>query len=241
MENAPNPYESPGKYEPSIQEPFESKSQYRSAGRLVTWLTAMFLLIVGLNGLLAAGSLLEATVFSEFAATDDVSESALPFYLAYACVGLFFLPVFITTVVLFCMWIYRANKNARALGAEGMKTTPGWSAGWFFVPLMNLFKPYQATSEIYRASDPDADRSSWQTSAVSPLLAMWWALWIVSNILDNIGFRLSMRNEATSVIAGAWASFFGSFLGVPSALLAIWAVRAIHARQEAKASRLKAR
>src|SRR5262249_29946861 len=40
------------------------------------------------------------------------------------------------------VWVYRANRNARALGAEGLAYSPGWSVGWFFVPLANLVMPY---------------------------------------------------------------------------------------------------
>ena len=30
-----------------------------------------------------------------------------------------------------------------------MTFTPGWIAGWFFVPIMNLFRPYEAVKELY--------------------------------------------------------------------------------------------
>src|SRR5947209_8456564 len=46
----------------------------------------------------------------------------------------------LTTVVVFGMWIYRANHNVRALGARELRYTPGWAVGWFFVPILNLWK-----------------------------------------------------------------------------------------------------
>src|SRR6266436_5309609 len=60
-------------------------------------------------------------------------------------------------VLLFLMWVYRANKNARALGAAGMKYTPGWSVGWFFVPFAGLFMPYWVLKEIWQVSSPGSD------------------------------------------------------------------------------------
>lgn len=47
-----------------------------------------------------------------------------------------------------CMFLYRANANLRALGVEELEYTPGWCAGWWFVPIMNLFKPYGATKNL---------------------------------------------------------------------------------------------
>lgn len=52
----------------------------------------------------------------------------------------------------FMMWTFRAAHNLRALGALALKTTPGWAVGWYFVPIANLWKPYQAGIEIWQAS-----------------------------------------------------------------------------------------
>ena len=35
----------------------------------------------------------------------------------------------VASSVLVLVWIHRANYNARALGATGLKMTPGWAAG----------------------------------------------------------------------------------------------------------------
>lgn len=67
-------------------------------------------------------------------------------------IGLFQAGVAITTIILFAMWIYRANFNARSLGAQKMKFTPGWSVGYYFIPFLNLWRPYQAMKEIWKAS-----------------------------------------------------------------------------------------
>src|SRR5437868_6687462 len=61
--------------------------------------------------------------------------------------GLVTILVFIITGVLFLRWIHRANRNARALGAQGMRFTPGWAVGWYFIPIASLWKPYQAMKE----------------------------------------------------------------------------------------------
>ena len=75
---------------------------------------------------------------------------------AVLSVGLLALLAYFTTVVLWAMWRVRANKNMRALRPDGHFTfTPGWTAGWFFVPIANLFKPYQAVKEMFVNSSTD--------------------------------------------------------------------------------------
>jgi hypothetical protein len=58
------------------------------------------------------------------------------------------LVLFIITAILFLMWIYRAHRNPPSLGASGLKYSPGWAVGGFFIPIWNLFRPFQVTTEI---------------------------------------------------------------------------------------------
>jgi hypothetical protein len=47
-------------------------------------------------------------------------------------IGTVQLALTVITAIVFMCWIYRANKNARTLGAVGMRFTPGWAVGWYF-------------------------------------------------------------------------------------------------------------
>ena len=60
--------------------------------------------------------------------------------------------LFIASAVLMLKWIYRSNYNARQLGAQDMQFSPGWSVGWFFVPVLQLWKPFQVVKELFQAS-----------------------------------------------------------------------------------------
>ena len=40
------------------------------------------------------------------------------------------LPVFIVVVVLFLIWVNRANKNLDAIGIQDKEFTSGWAVGW---------------------------------------------------------------------------------------------------------------
>jgi len=90
------------------------------------------------------------------------------------------------TAVVFLMWVHRANTNARLLGAE-MKFTPGWAVGWFFIPIWNLWKPYQIMREIWRASQEGAGQRK-----PNDLLVAWWMLFLTTHILWQIAGRVEL-------------------------------------------------
>lgn len=103
-----------------------------------------------------------------------------------------YLVVFVISGFLILRWIHRANYNARQLGAENMQFSPGWSIGHYFIPILAFWKPYQAMKEIWKASKAPSD---WKSQQASNILLLWWALWLVSNFLGQVIFRLSKKAE----------------------------------------------
>ena len=69
----------------------------------------------------------------------------------------------ILTGITFLKWIYRAYKNIQGFGAEGLRFSPGWAVGYYFIPILSLIRPVQVMSEIWRASD---DPKNWQENLV---------------------------------------------------------------------------
>jgi Domain of unknown function (DUF4328) len=137
-------------------------------------------------------------------------------------------------VVLFSVWVYRANANARALGAQGMRFSSGWAVGWFFVPIMNLFRPYQVVREIWKASDPEVS-SQWDQLQTPGLVKAWWATLLVSWIGIHLTNPSITHGLVTVLMA---ASAINLLAHVGSCILALLLVRCIHRRQEARAARV---
>ena len=106
--------------------------------------------------------------------------------------------------ILFLAWLYRANRNARALGADWMRYSAGWSVGCFFVPLINMVMPYLAFREIWRASRP-GPRGQPQ-ALPSPLLIVWWEVVIINTLLQYSPLRfLSGQGSLTYLADSAWS------------------------------------
>jgi len=146
--------------------------------------------------------------------------------------------VFLPTGILFLMWIHRAHRNLPALGARGLRFSPGMAVGWFFVPIFNLFQPYRVIKEIWKASDLNVDTSdavAWQYAPVSPAIRWWWLLWLVSNAGKSAVFYLAPRATAVDTrLATSGLLLASDLLNAMAALLAIIVVRTISARQERK-------
>jgi hypothetical protein len=97
-------------------------------------------------------------------------------------------------IVLFLVWIYRAARNVRALGREGMTITPGWCVGWFFVPVAMLFMPYRAMGEIAATSDAQ------ERGQVPTFVLGWWLLFVGDRILSVLrGIALGHADLATHI------------------------------------------
>jgi hypothetical protein len=114
----------------------------------------------------------------------DPTMAPLP---ALSAIGVFL--SLLVCVIVVGRWIYRASANAHAISDE--KTiSPGWAVGSYFIPILNLFRPYQAMREIWLASH---FRGNWHAESTPGLLVLWWSLWIGTAILGNVSLQLSLR------------------------------------------------
>ena len=152
---------------------------------------------------------------------------------------------FLLSAVMFGVWIYRANGNARALGAEGMTMGPGWSAGCNFVPIVWFWKPYVAVQEIWRASSPDADvldGYGWMAGGASGLVKWWWAAWLIHNFFVSriTGRFQDIDKSIEGQFGGAMAEWMvDTAFVVPLCVLAVMVVLGIEKRQMEKAEMLR--
>ena len=164
-------------------------------------------------GILTAGS--EAL---EAAGLVDITLDTNPLTMIVGLIYIAFAVVFIASVVIVALWIHRAHANLRDAGMDDLEFTPAWAVGWYFIPIANLFKPFQAMRELWNASHGDEHQFDDTTPAE---LKAWWAAWIVGNILNNIGSRvLSLgEGEPDSLMASNAIGAAGTVTTVMAAVL----------------------
>jgi hypothetical protein len=200
--------------------------------------------IIGL-GILAAIELVSAIVglgqvLSPDTAIDMDEEGVMSVWLLIqGVVYLLSFPIYIFTIVTFLIWLHRAHSNLSALDAGNLEFTPGWAVGWWFVPFANLVKPFQVVREVWWESNPDADPNervflSASLRTAPTYMGVWWAMWIIQNVVANITSRVYDPDTMENVAIGGVLFMVGGVLTAVAAGLAIMVVRDITQRQASR-------
>lgn len=117
-----------------------------------------------------------------------------------------FSKVMILTVIGVGIALVRWLDACYAYAKETLKATgfaqETWKALGWIMPIMNIFKPYQVLSEIYKAGAPDyVGGNEWKKASGSGLLLVWWIFWIVTHMIlwgiAKQNLRSSFRDDLT--------------------------------------------
>lgn len=215
-----------------------SDSVFDSAHTLARWVMILLAIVVLVDIIAVISDFAEISLLNRIEAGRVVTWSqAETNDDRQAAIGMAALAIFIITVIFFLMWIHRAYKNLRALGARDLRYSPGWAVGGWFVPFLNLVRPFQVVTEIWKASDPRVmDGESWRNTPSPLLIPSWWALWLITGFMGWFVMRVAFGEQETisELLAGSWALLISHAIDIPAAILAIFVVRGIDARQEEK-------
>lgn len=148
-------------------------------------------------------------------------------------IGLLFLAVYLVCAIAFIRWFRRAYYNLHQL-VSGLEESEGWAAGAWFVPLLNLYKPLRIMKELFTRTADLVERGLGRP--VRPdmsILNLWWAGWVLSSILGQITFRMSMgANDLPSVTNSTIIGMVSNLVEIPLCLLALWVVRTYAAMEQ---------
>lgn len=89
-------------------------------------------------------------------------------------------------VVLTLIWLHQAAWSLRILQTAGLAYSPSQAVLSFFIPIANLYQPYFALQEIWRASDPKAagNSLSWRKGSQGKLVIVWWLALLAAVFCD---------------------------------------------------------
>jgi hypothetical protein len=161
-------------------------------------------------------------------------DSIEPLFLAMLNIAFANVLVYPAGWIFFFIFLYRAHGNASALGVSQLKYSAGWTIASFFIPLVNLYVPYEAVRDIYRFSiADDGDRppprgtpivSWWWTCTIT-----WWAIVLITRIL-----KVDIRFAYTYFFLFGLAPFV---YVVSSVLAMIWIRHLAHGQAQLSAIR----
>jgi hypothetical protein len=150
---------------------------------------------------------------------DDVQNGrSAPAFRAQSTTGsldLIFVLATIAALVVALIWQYRAASSARALGYEATHS-PGWGVGCWFVPIVNLWMPYQAIRDCLPPDDPHR-----------PLVLRWWLIVLGAEILTFVAKIAAWFSSSAALGISLPAAIFGLAL-IGAAPLVVVAISTAH-------------
>jgi len=157
--------------------------------------------------------ILAAYSFSDLIIENSALPPSPPFREVMRIVStLFYLGSFVAVA----RWVYLAAKVNQDTGIKGLKYSPVASVAWFFMPVMNLWKPYFAVKEHYLARMQNSRALS---SDAKTTFRLWWFSFIASQVLANTSYT---QTYPSGVIVGTNAIFkFASGIALVLSCLAL--------------------
>jgi hypothetical protein len=191
---------------------------FKDPARLTRAATIALWAYMVLNALLALGSLYLLPVGFELDTPAGSAFGLLAICTLFALIACF---------ILVGCWIYRANANAHSF-SDYMSISPGGAIGWYFVPIANLFKPFQAMKETWLASHYGGN---WHSEPVPSSVNWWWGLWLATNMLGWLSFQVGLTASESAAQSVAIVDVLTAALNVPLCLVLIAMIKGIAAAQ----------
>lgn len=124
---------------------------------------------------------------------------------------------FVGAAIAFLIWLYGAYRALVLLSAPSLRFTPGWAVGYWFVPFVNLVRPYQILKELWQQSSTKTSPAG--EPAEATVAGIWWTTYLVS---CAGGLSASGQSKTAKTIADlstmtytlAFANLFGVIAGV---------------------------
>ena len=170
--------------------------------------------------------------------------------LVFLIIATLILVIEIVALIVTLYWFYRANKNIHAFGAKEV-SSPIMAVVWWFIPILDLWKPHSVAQQIWKASNPQIILSNgieWKNSPRSNIIIFWWVLFLLSIFIGIPGEfitppeseELSYNNiytEQSMPIYEGLLNILSTIPAIVSTFFFIRIIRQISAWQEIKSGK----
>ena len=132
--------------------------------------------------------------------------------------------ILLLSMIFFIMWFRRAYFNLHQLSFNNARYDEGWAAGAWFVPVINLFYPYQIMSDIWKGKQNAIGERFGEPQSVA-LVGWWWAAYLINNFFAYISSFVT--KEADGVEGLMRASVIEAISEIISVIAIIITIRLI--------------
>jgi hypothetical protein len=218
------------------------------ANREARWSQGLLWAALVISAIAAVSGFFEISLLNQIGAGVISETEANANDLRQGAIGILQFLITLATAAAFLTWFYRMHKNLPRLGARNLQYSPGWAVGGFFVPFLNLVRPYQVMREVWCRSYPPSSESGATPEGQPPqppaltLVGWWWGLFLLSGAFGRISARIALAGDPTlqQLKIGSVASLISDLMDIPTAWLAIRIIGTITLWQNERASRLAA-
>ena len=138
----------------------------------------------------------------------------------------------------FSLFTHRASRNLLPLKTERQRFSPEWAVACFYVPFINLIRPFQVFIELFAGSGPyraAQDTRAWRRAMPPAVVIGWWMTVLASFALNPLVLGLFIGDEtlADARVTASASAWIDAWLIVP-AIMATLVAYALHRRQEAR-------
>ena len=155
-------------------------SIFEKLGRWITRLLLVYLALLALESVACVAVIvaLSGPADADLTATQRMLASTSLLTMAYS--EYVQVALFIVIALLFLRLFYKAVQRAKGFAVPFTHVSPGWAVGYWFVPVYNLFRPFQMVKALFAACTQEAGPTA-KPAAGEQLLSAWWALFLISN------------------------------------------------------------
>ena len=196
--------------------------------------------IIGLNVLMIPPTLVDISILKGMLA-NGASPADIPSHFNGSLLLLLWLvklAAWITAVVVIPLWMHHAYRLMEQHRVRELQHTPTQAAAFWFIPILNLYKPYVIMHELNEKSGPTVfGRPFGTTTEPSPpwLLAAWWGTFLVGHIFGRVSFTLGIGSTTINrLIVSDWLDLGAGLLEIVAGLFLIRIITSIDRRQEVR-------
>jgi len=185
------------------------------------WILIAFYLMLGVTVAFIVSNLMQYSLLQRVYTLAEVEANDS----RQQIIALAYYVIFILCAIFFILWFRRAYYNLQAVGVSTLHTD-SWAAGSWFIPILNLYRPYQIMEEIWEQTQNRINNNPHESKVI---IGLWWGGWIIGGFIDRISDRIGRENTIEAVQNSTLVTIAGECLSLLTLILIIVIIRKISA------------
>lgn len=145
--------------------------------------------------------------------------------------GISYLILFGLSAFTFILWFRRAYYNLSIRTA--INNGEVWAAGSWFVPFMNLVRPYRIMEELYiKTTSLINIKTNVAVENKTTLLTFWWGLWILTNFASRILTRNTQDDMIEHLLQTTQINIALSLIMIPLSIITVLVIKNLAEKEE---------